>query len=375
MTQPKNSLPDRIISFIKSDQSSQEDLEVAFNQLTCDIFAYQFAKNQPYRLLAQQQRRTPMTIKHWQDVPRMPIQAFKQMTLSTEDISQSADIFYSSGTTDPVHKSQHYLSRLDVWETAMKQGFKQYVMGKRQKITILSLFPDQVANPHSSLSRYINTAIATFGTPDSQVLFRDGAIAMAALKGALDHARTTHQPVLLIGASFSYVHLLDALATSDQRYPLPEGSIVFDTGGFKGQARTISMTTLYTQLSEFFNVPRAHIINMFGMTEISSQCYDGNLLLDNDEQPFTFDKVVPAWVRIQILDATDLKPATKGEPGILAYYDLANWDTCLAILTEDLAVETDVGFQLIGRVNGAAARGCSIAVDELMKSQALGERS
>ncbi|MGX7042995.1 LuxE/PaaK family acyltransferase [Leuconostoc holzapfelii] len=111
------------------------------------------------------------------------------------------------------------------------------------------------------------------------------------------------------------------------------------------------------------------------MTEISSQCYDGNLLLDNDEQPFTFDKVVPAWVRIQILDATDLKPVTKGEPGILAYYDLANWDTCLAILTEDLAVETDVGFQLIGRVSGTAARGCSIAVDELMKSQALGERS
>lgn len=183
-------------------------------------------------------------------------------------------------------------------------------------------------------------------------------------------AQESQQPVLIIGASFSYVHLLEALSESASlSCALPTGSIVFDTGGFKGQSKTVDMAALYAQLSACLNVPREQIVNMFGMTEISSQCYDRNLLDQSQNQMVSYDKITPAWVRIQILDSANLQPVALGEPGILAYYDLANWDTCLAILTEDLAVKTRTGFKIIGRATGTEARGCSIAVDELMRSQ------
>lgn len=46
------------------------------------------------------------------------------------------------------------------------------------------------------------------------------------------------------------------------------------------------------------------------------------------------------------------------------------WNSCLAILTEDLGVRTDSGYELNGRAKGAEARGCSIAVDEVMAANA-----
>ena len=38
------------------------------------------------------------------------------------------------------------------------------------------------------------------------------------------------------------------------------------------------------------------------------------------------------------------------------------------ILTEDAGVETDSGFLLLGRADGADAKGCSMAVEEFMKA-------
>ena len=46
--------------------------------------------------------------------------------------------------------------------------------------------------------------------------------------------------------------------------------------------------------------------------------------------------------------------------------DLANFNSVTTILTEDLGVEVDDGFLLLGRVQGAEARGCSIAVEEFI---------
>ena len=37
-----------------------------------------------------------------------------------------------------------------------------------------------------------------------------------------------------------------------------------------------------------------------------------------------------------------------------------------SILTEDLGIEVDNGFQLLGRVQGTEAKGCSIAVEEFI---------
>jgi hypothetical protein len=47
---------------------------------------------------------------------------------------------------------------------------------------------------------------------------------------------------------------------------------------------------------------------------------------------------------------------------------LANRNTVSAILTEDLGRAEGDGFELLGRVQGAEARGCSMAIDEFLSA-------
>jgi len=358
----------RLVKFIQQYKEGQSsEYEVDFNQLAMSVFDYQFQNNLPYKKFAQLKHKNPLTVKNWQDLPLIPIEAYKQLTLSTRDTTQAEDVFYSSGTTNAQQKSRHYISDLRVWEQSMIAGFKQYVIPTKEKITIFSLFPDMSSHPNSSLSRYITTAMQVFGTENSQVFFKHNQLDYVNLISALKQAQANHEQVLVLGASFSYVHLLAYFDQHPQTFDLAEGSIIFDTGGFKGQSQEVSMSTLYKNLGQVFNVSREQIINMYGMTEISSQCYDRNLIDLSQNQSTYFDKMPPAWVKIQILDVETLQPIEQGKRGLLAYYDLANWDTCLAILTEDIAIQNEHGFTIIGRAKGSEAKGCSIAVDELLK--------
>jgi hypothetical protein len=54
------------------------------------------------------------------------------------------------------------------------------------------------------------------------------------------------------------------------------------------------------------------------------------------------------------------------EEGILCHVDLANAGTAVAVLTEDIGHLTQAGLELTGRVSGAAARGCSLALAEFV---------
>jgi hypothetical protein len=49
-----------------------------------------------------------------------------------------------------------------------------------------------------------------------------------------------------------------------------------------------------------------------------------------------------------------------GETGLIRVFDLANVFSVMAIQTEDLGVRHGDGFELIGRVALAEARGCSL---------------
>lgn len=71
-------------------------------------------------------------------------------------------------------------------------------------------------------------------------------------------------------------------------------------------------------------------------------------------------------MRVRILNPNTLQPVPDGQKGIVAYYDLANWHSCLAILTEDLGIKHGESFELLGRIGGAESKGCSIAIDQLL---------
>jgi len=342
-----------------------------FQTLALELFRYQFQYNLPYKKFCQAQQKTPLTVRDWRDIPPISIQGFKALTLSCEPIEDCEAVFMTSGTTNPEKRGRHYHPTLKVWDRSMKGPFKDFVLPDRERITTLVISPTEDQNRFSSLARYLTNAVTHFGTERSRTFFNENGLDVEGVVRTLRQSEETGDPVLLMGATFSYVHLLDALKEKDYRFSLPEGSRIFDTGGFKGQSREVEMEALYQQFEEIFGVKREMCINMYGMTELSSQMYDQTIRTKFSDGPVIFDKKGPAWVRTVVLDPNTLTPVQPGEIGVLAHYDLANWNSCLAVLTEDLGIEKENGFKLLGRIKGSEARGCSIAVDQLLSANAI----
>jgi hypothetical protein len=139
-----------------------------------------------------------------------------------------------------------------------------------------------------------------------------------------------------------------------------------ETGGSKGRRRAIEPAALRAKLSEAFGIAEEMMVNEYGMTEACSQFYDGSLREDGRE------KRGPAWARALICDPETLEPAAAGKTGIVRWVDLANCYSLSFVLTEDLARAGNEGkhgpgtapFTLLGRAEGAEARGCSLAAEE-----------
>ncbi|KIY23487.1 CoF synthetase [Mesobacillus subterraneus] len=362
MRQDSIIMANQILSFIEGNS------ETNFNGLAVTLFQYQFQHNLPYKKFCQTKRKTPLTVKKWDEIPPMPIQGYKELMLACEPPEEAAAVFMTSGTTNPETKGKNYHPTLAVWDGSMNAPFKKFVLPDVDKMMIFVLSPAADLNEHSSLSRYLSNAVTYFGTENSRFFFTEAGLEMKTVASALRECEDRGEAVMLMGATFAYVHLLDYFLEKNLRFHLAAGSRIFDTGGFKGQTREIEMDKLYGMFAEIFNVKRNMCINMYGMTELSSQVYDQTILSTYESGQTIFDKTGPAWLKTMILDTDTLEPVPNGKSGVIAHYDLANWNSCLAILTEDIGYRTEHGFVILGRVQGSEARGCSIAIDQLMQS-------
>ncbi|KIL42255.1 hypothetical protein SD70_01575 [Gordoniibacillus kamchatkensis] len=356
-----------VLQYIERYGNSAADSPAAerdFGALALQLFAFQCEHNAAYRNYAKIKRKLPGQLHSWREIPPMPIQGFKRSALSCEPPEEALAVFTTSGTTNPELRGRQYHPTFDVWDASMRTGFRRFVMGSVPRLRTLVISPAEDLNANSSLSRYLSQAIRFFGTDGSGTYFRHDGLAADELIAGLQDCERSGEPVLLLGATFAYVPLLDRLQELDVRFRLAPGSRILDTGGFKGQSREVPMDWLYGQFEERFGVPRSGCVNMYGMTELCSQYYDDTLA---SGKPTTL-KRGPAWLRPLVLDPHTLLPAPDGQVGVLAHIDLANWNSCVAILTEDLGVMRDGGFELLGRIGGAEARGCSLAVEQFIRS-------
>jgi len=364
-------LTEQILEFINRCEEGKfthhEEMEHSYNELALKLFRYQFQHNLAYKKFCQTKKRTPLTVKRWEDIPPMPIQGYKELTLSCEPIEEVKHVFMTSGTTNPEAKGKNYHPDLAVWDASMKGPFKHFVLPDREKITIFVLSPAEDLNKNSSLSRYLTNAVSFFGTENSKFFFTDKGLNVDELIRDLSWCESQKEPVLLMGATFAFVHIIDDLKEKQLQFKLAKDSRIFDTGGFKGQSREVEMEHLYSEFREFFGIGRNQCINMYGMTELSSQIYDQTIRSTYLNHSEIYDKKSPSWVKTVVLNTDTLEPVKDGERGVIAHYDLANWNSCLAILTEDMGYKTEHGFVLLGRIKGSEARGCSIAVDQLMQ--------
>lgn len=363
-------LVDRLLAFMA--QGGCTDTE--FDHLAAALFELQYTHNAPYRRFCQRRGATPRRVTGWRQVPPVPISAFKDATLSCVPPADCERVFMTSGTSRGEVKGRNHHPTIAVWDFAMRRHFEQRFMQHSVQhgmhhslknsalLPMLLLFPGEDQLPNSSLARYLSLAARCYGTPDSRSYIGAQGLDVNGLCAALDQAEAQAQPVALMGASFSMVHLLDALQARGLRYALPAGSRILDTGGYKGQARELPLDAFYSALAQTFGVPRSHCINMYGMTELSSQFYDAG----NETVPSV--KHAPHWVRTRVLDPLSGQELPRGERGVLAHCDLANFNSAIAILTEDVGIAAGDGFVLLGRAEGAEAKGCSLAVQEFLEA-------
>ena len=351
-----------LLAFIAMDDCTDDQ----FNQLALRLFAYQYECNAPFRSFCQRRGATLRNVRSWRDVPAVPIDAFKAMELRSEPPSPAERVFMTSGTTGRAARGRHFHPQLDVYDLSMKRYFSRRFMQGLERMSMGILFPDEQAMPNSSLAHYLALARSEFGSAGSRYYLNSEGLDMPALCAALEESERSGQPFALLGASFSLVHVMDALRAQGRSFRLPAGSRVLDTGGYKGQSRELPLEQFYAELSQLLGVPRSLCINMYGMTELSTQFYDdGNAVLPSV-------KSGPHWIRSRLVEPITGRDVAAGERGILVHCDLANYNAVTTILTEDVGLwagpqEKD-GFLLLGRAEGAAAKGCSLAVEEFVKA-------
>ncbi|OLN23592.1 long-chain fatty acid--CoA ligase [Domibacillus antri] len=352
---PHQDIVQQVAQFIQKDRSEETD----FNEMALRLYSYQYQSNLPYRTFCMQKGKTPRMVKTWRDIPPVPINAFKEVTLSCTDSEKAAAIFMTSGTTQGI-KGKHYHPDLQLFDQSMIANFKERFMKKTEKIRMGILFPTEQTMPNSSLAHYLALAVNEFGTDGSHYLMNDSGIDIERLLEELRRAEETGEPYALLGASFSFVHMLEELERMGKTFALPKGSRILDTGGFKNQSKELSLTDFYRLLSDALGVKRSNCINMYGMTELSTQFYDDG----NEQIPSV--KSGPHWIRTRVINPLTGNEVPKGERGVLVHCDLGNANSVTTILTEDVGVELDHGFLLLGRVQGTEAKGCSIAAEEFL---------
>ncbi|MCY0900359.1 MAG: hypothetical protein OWU33_15790 [Firmicutes bacterium] len=357
----------REIESVLLDALDQESLDDdAFNRLALMIFSYQFSRNAPFQAFCRRRHRTPATVRAWHEIPPVPVQAFKHPGFWCEPPEVCETYFQTSGTTEPTRHGRHYHPNLVVWERSMTTQFRRWVLPERDRMRVLVLNPTDAALSHSSLAHYMTVALEQFGDDQSESVWHQGTLAWESLESHLVRTLKEGVPVLLMGTTFAYVHAFDRWADHRQRFPLAPGSVILDTGGTKGQSRDISRQEFETAIEDRFGLTPAYWINMFGMTELSSQFYSVPAIRPADPETL-LNYVSPPWVRTLVLDPVSLTPVPVGQEGVLAHYDLANRNAAVGILTEDWGVKTESGFQFLGRRRGAEMRGCSLAIDEYLQ--------
>ncbi|GAA3326234.1 hypothetical protein GCM10020331_061310 [Ectobacillus funiculus] len=65
--------------------------------------------------------------------------------------------------------------------------------------------------PNSSLAHYLSLAVQHFGTEDSHYLINHDGVDIERFIQECRYAEETGEPYALIGASFSFVHMLEEL--------------------------------------------------------------------------------------------------------------------------------------------------------------------
>jgi hypothetical protein len=308
-----------------------------FDELSMELFRYQFQNNQLYQDFVTLLRLNPKDITIPQQIPFLPISFFKTKVIKTGKWSEEL-VFKSSGTSGMV-QSSHYVFDSDLYLQNCLSGFSHFY-GSPQNYAVLALLPSYLEREGSSLILMADYFIKMSKYRESGFFLNNMEELADRLKSCMDKGI----PVLLLGVSF-------ALLDFAEKHAMPlKNVIVMETGGMKGRRKEILRDELHLILKESFGLDFVH--SEYGMTELMSQAYSkGNGLFQCSNT-----------MRIYIRDSSDpLSILAADKKGAINIIDLANIDSCAFIATDDIGiVHKDQHFEILGRFDSSDIRGCNL---------------
>lgn len=309
----------------------------SFGKIALKLFRHQALNCQVYHNYLTYLGVNPDQVEGIGEIPFLPITLFKSNVIATGDWVPEV-IFTSSGTTGQ-EVSKHAVRSVAHYLQHATRTFED-MYGPLNQFHVLCLLPSYLERTGSSLVAMANHFILRSESPMSDFYLNDLdrlAFQLEQLKG--------DRKVLLLGVTFALLDLAEKFDLDLSH------CIVMETGGMKGRRQEIIRTELHEILCNNFNIQKVH--SEYGMTELLSQAYSpGEGLFQ-----------CPPSMKLVLREVNDPFSQENRSAGIINVIDLANFDSCAFIETQDLGKLHQNGhFEILGRMDNSDVRGCNLLV-------------
>lgn len=369
-------LHDRVAAFARGAANAE-----TFDALALEIAGFQARFSPGFARLLEDRAGELSSLD---DIPAVPTEAFRLARVAVHPADLDAVAFRTSGTTSAARGTHFMRTTRSYEDLSARFGARALLSDGIRRTTVVALAPPPGPAPSSSLGYMMRHFMRVFDgralcadphlarfDPDAsdRWLATSRGIDVEGLRRAARVAADRHDGLLVLGTSLALAVVLDEL--DGEVLALPQRTVVMQTGGFKGRRQSVDPSTLRAGVARAFRISESCVIGEYGMTELTSQLYEGCLPGGSLRSPPSV-YCEPPWLRVVPVDPVSLTPASEGQAGLAKIIDLGNVDSAVAILAQDVVRRREGGIELLGRIAGAPPRGCSITLDDLVVGRGPG---
>ena len=314
------------------------------------LFRWQSQNNTVYRSFVDGLGLRPEEVKKIEEIPCLPIESFKRHQIQSGNWDPH-HVFRSSGTSSATQRSNHFIDKqgLAWYRDVTRWCWSQIWNTRVEDHDWLALLPGYVGREDASLLHMVHGFMQDSGISDGRMLMKEHALLRQRLEQWSSNPNA--DPLVLFGVTWAILDWLDDDVVKWEEFPSIRWKEIriIDTGGMKGRGVEPLKENVHRRILDA--LPGVQLASEYGMTEMMSQGY----ALDGVHHRF------PHWVQATVKDARDpWFVLEKGRTGRLDVIDLANVHSCAFLATGDAAREVDAGLEILGRVDHAEIRGCSL---------------